>query len=95
LSVYEVKGLEFDDVILYNFFTNSQAKHLWKILDEITIDQVMKMEKEIDEEEEKDFLIEKEDDMPGEVSMKKQDSTNPGVIINSTMTLENERGIGS
>lgn len=35
--MYEVKGLEFDDVILFNFFTESEAEGLWKILDDIQI----------------------------------------------------------
>jgi len=37
--VYEVKGLEFDDVIIYNFFTDSEAEDLWKILEEINIEE--------------------------------------------------------
>ena len=33
LTVYESKGLEFDDVILYNFFSmNDIGSHQWKIL---------------------------------------------------------------
>lgn len=27
LTVYEAKGLEFDDVLLYNFFTDSEVCH--------------------------------------------------------------------
>lgn len=27
LTVYEAKGLEFDDVLLYNFFTDSEVRH--------------------------------------------------------------------
>jgi hypothetical protein len=38
LTVYEAKGLEFDDVILYNFFTDSTlAKNEWKIIKEIKL----------------------------------------------------------
>lgn len=34
LTVYEAKGLEFDDVILYNFFANSSlTKKEWELLD--------------------------------------------------------------
>ena len=29
LTIYEAKGLEFDDVLLYNFFKDSQV---WKIM---------------------------------------------------------------
>ncbi|NWR71388.1 TRNK1 protein, partial [Centropus unirufus] len=32
LTVYEAKGLEFDDVLLYNFFTDSEASKEWKII---------------------------------------------------------------
>ena len=33
LTVYESKGLEFEDVILYNFFTSGQIpKEQWKLL---------------------------------------------------------------
>jgi hypothetical protein len=33
LTVYESKGLEFDDVILFNFFTMGEIRHeMWKLL---------------------------------------------------------------
>ncbi|XP_063308114.1 TPR and ankyrin repeat-containing protein 1 [Pelobates fuscus] len=32
LTIYEAKGLEFDDVLLYNFFTDSEAPKEWKII---------------------------------------------------------------
>ncbi|MEE6465610.1 hypothetical protein FKM82_006620 [Ascaphus truei] len=32
LTIYEAKGLEFDDVLLYNFFTDSEAGKEWKII---------------------------------------------------------------
>nr|XP_060637656.1 TPR and ankyrin repeat-containing protein 1 [Anolis sagrei ordinatus] len=32
LTIYEAKGLEFDDVLLYNFFTDSEAHKEWKII---------------------------------------------------------------
>ncbi|XP_044311040.1 TPR and ankyrin repeat-containing protein 1 isoform X2 [Varanus komodoensis] len=32
LTIYEAKGLEFDDVLLYNFFTDSEAYKEWKII---------------------------------------------------------------
>lgn len=41
LSVYEAKGLEFDDVILYNFFhLGDVQKSQWKLLNDITYEQV-------------------------------------------------------
>uniref|UniRef100_A0A803YC89 Tetratricopeptide repeat and ankyrin repeat containing 1 n=1 Tax=Meleagris gallopavo TaxID=9103 RepID=A0A803YC89_MELGA len=38
LTVYEAKGLEFDDVLLYNFFTDSEASKEWKIISSYTPD---------------------------------------------------------
>ena len=36
LTVYECKGLEFDDVILYNFFTmGDMRKEHWKLLNSV------------------------------------------------------------
>ncbi|XP_063160160.1 TPR and ankyrin repeat-containing protein 1 [Candoia aspera] len=32
LTIYEAKGLEFDDVLLYNFFTDSEAYKEWKVI---------------------------------------------------------------
>ncbi|XP_042188525.1 TPR and ankyrin repeat-containing protein 1 isoform X2 [Callorhinchus milii] len=32
LTIYEAKGLEFDDVLLYNFFTDSEADKEWRII---------------------------------------------------------------
>ncbi|KAM4705098.1 TPR and ankyrin repeat-containing protein 1 [Rhinophrynus dorsalis] len=32
LTIYEAKGLEFDDVLLYNFFTDSEAPKEWRII---------------------------------------------------------------
>ncbi|KAH3807147.1 hypothetical protein DPMN_135480, partial [Dreissena polymorpha] len=32
LTIFEAKGLEFDDVLLYNFFTNSQASKEWRVV---------------------------------------------------------------
>ncbi|NXP82534.1 TRNK1 protein, partial [Ramphastos sulfuratus] len=38
LTIYEAKGLEFDDVLLYNFFTDSEANKEWKIISSYTSD---------------------------------------------------------
>jgi hypothetical protein len=40
LTVYEAKGLEFEDVIVFNFFNDSQVKDQWKLLNFIEIEQV-------------------------------------------------------
>ncbi|KAL3888641.1 hypothetical protein ACJMK2_001006 [Sinanodonta woodiana] len=32
LTIYEAKGLEFDDVLLYNFFKDSQASKEWRLV---------------------------------------------------------------
>eukprot|EP00794_Sanderia_malayensis_P005798 gene5798-6495_t len=36
LSIYEAKGLEFDDVLLYNFFKDSQAREEWRVINNFT-----------------------------------------------------------
>ncbi|NXF04537.1 TRNK1 protein, partial [Smithornis capensis] len=38
LTIYEAKGLEFDDVLLYNFFTDSEASKEWKIISSYSSD---------------------------------------------------------
>ena len=38
LTVYEAKGLEFDDVILFNFFDFGEAEQShWKLLNDIAL----------------------------------------------------------
>lgn len=37
LTVYEAKGLEFDDVILYNFFHDSPAANMWWLIGDIQV----------------------------------------------------------
>lgn len=32
LTIYEAKGLEFDDVLLYNFFTDSEVREMLSVL---------------------------------------------------------------
>ena len=39
LTIYETKGLEFDDVILYNFFTNSEVPEDWKLLKFLKVEE--------------------------------------------------------
>ena len=39
LTVYEAKGLEFTDVILFNFFKDSKCENQWKLLNDIWIQQ--------------------------------------------------------
>lgn len=43
LTVYEAKGLEFDDVILFNFFEDSKCGNQWMLMKDI--DYVMKVVK--------------------------------------------------
>jgi len=38
LTVYEAKGLEFDDVILFNFFEDSKCGNQWMLLKDIGFD---------------------------------------------------------
>ena len=45
LTVYEAKGLEFDEVILFNFFTDTKCPSQWKLLNEVAIEQQVKQKK--------------------------------------------------
>ena len=62
LTVYESKGLEFDDVILYNFFAMGEVKSaLWKLLGHIREEHSYRKElpdwiMDIGEEEEEKFV---------------------------------------
>ena len=40
LTIFEAKGLEFDDVFLYNFFTDSEVPEGWKLLRSLEIENV-------------------------------------------------------
>ncbi|NXS59394.1 TRNK1 protein, partial [Brachypteracias leptosomus] len=44
LTIYEAKGLEFDDVLLYNFFTDSEASKEWKMISSYTPDSDVQVE---------------------------------------------------
>ena len=49
LTVYEAKGLEFDEVILFNFFQDSKCENQWKLLQSVAAEQkVVKRKKEAD-----------------------------------------------
>jgi len=37
LTVYEAKGLEFTDVILFNFFKDSKCGNEWNLLNDVWI----------------------------------------------------------
>ena len=45
LTVYEAKGLEFDEVILYNFFSDTKCPSQWKLLNEVAIEQKVRKRK--------------------------------------------------
>jgi len=36
MTVQESKGLEFDDVLIYNFFTESEAGDMWRVVSNYT-----------------------------------------------------------
>ena len=50
LTVYEAKGLEFDDVILYNFFSNSPAGNQWRLLKDLEVHTSTRRKLKIEEE---------------------------------------------
>ena len=37
LTVYEAKGLEFDDVILFNFLSDSKCGNQWMLIKDVII----------------------------------------------------------
>jgi ATP-dependent exoDNAse (exonuclease V) beta subunit len=37
LTVYEAKGLEFDDVILFNFFNDSESQQGWRLINDLIV----------------------------------------------------------
>lgn len=39
LTVYECKGLEFDEVILFNFFQDSKCHLQWKLINDVSAEQ--------------------------------------------------------
>jgi hypothetical protein len=40
LTIFEAKGLEFEDVILYNFFSDSKVpSNKWSLLSQLTIEE--------------------------------------------------------
>ena len=39
LTVYECKGLEFDEVILFNFFQDSKCVNQWKLLNDVVSEE--------------------------------------------------------
>lgn len=47
LTVYEAKGLEFDEVILFNFFTDTKCPSQWKLLNEVLVEQTVQQKKEM------------------------------------------------
>ncbi|XP_041100859.1 TPR and ankyrin repeat-containing protein 1-like isoform X2 [Polyodon spathula] len=44
LTIYEAKGLEFDDVLLYNFFTDSEAGKEWRVISSFNPSNIQKPE---------------------------------------------------
>ena len=49
LTVYEAKGLEFDDVILYNFFHMGDiGKSEWKLLNDVHLKTVQRIKYQAD-----------------------------------------------
>ena len=41
MTVYEAKGLEFDEVILFNFFSDTKCGSQWKLLNEVIAEQTV------------------------------------------------------
>ena len=95
LTVYECKGLEFDEVILFNFFQDSKCLNQWKLLNDIVFSQqAIKKSKETEfldfemleaQEVEEDFAVVNHDKIGknGEEQKKEQD-LEPGQMMIDT-----------
>ena len=51
LTVYEAKGLEFEEVILFNFFQDSKCAAQWKLINDVIAEQ-----KKLKKKEAADFI---------------------------------------
>lgn len=101
LTVYECKGLEFEDVILYNFFNDApqNVQEQWKLLNLLQVERIAKpkkVEKKIDEADngmqdldDLNFDIVKEE---GEEEKKEEGSTTN--IVSEHQSGEYEERIG-
>ena len=72
LTVLEAKGLEFDDVILYNFFSDSISKSSWSLVKSLSIKEVELNQTEFDNlyfiynDDKKESSEEEEDEEDGQ-----------------------------
>ncbi|XP_062604975.1 TPR and ankyrin repeat-containing protein 1-like [Saccostrea cucullata] len=57
LTIYEAKGLEFDDILLYNFFKDSQAGKEWRVVTSF-LDELISEENEHTSEDEIESFVE-------------------------------------
>jgi len=48
MTVQESKGLEFDDVLLYNFFSDSDVSDLWRIVGNYSEDKIREFNEKFD-----------------------------------------------
>ncbi|XP_064647106.1 TPR and ankyrin repeat-containing protein 1-like isoform X2 [Lineus longissimus] len=55
LTIYESKGLEFDDILIYNFFKDSQATEEWRVVLKY-LDKINQQEQESPERMTKDLV---------------------------------------
>ncbi|XP_062607408.1 TPR and ankyrin repeat-containing protein 1-like [Saccostrea cucullata] len=56
LTIYEAKGLEFDDILLYNFFKDSQAGKEWRVVTSFLDELLSEENEQISEDETESFV---------------------------------------
>jgi superfamily I DNA/RNA helicase len=103
LTVYEAKGLEFDDVILFNFFEDSKCGSQWKLMIDVEFStkQVKKFKEfqfidfdnlDINEDDLDSFKEDSEKDKEEEKVQTVMSKTDQEVEIETSLKLKRERG---
>jgi len=89
LTVYEAKGLEFEDVILFNFFEDSKCGHQWMLLKDVDFDlRVVKKCRDFD------FInfesLDIQDDDQDNVQRNYEEGKDDKKVVKSVVTNEDE-----
>ncbi|CAE1296780.1 unnamed protein product [Acanthosepion pharaonis] len=87
LTIFEAKGLEFDDVLLYNFFQDSQASKEWRVVTEFLQELVKSQTK--DQSNNQENLLEIDMDVLQEANRPRPLAFNSNLhkILNSELKL--------
>ena len=85
LTVYEAKGLEFDEVILYNFFADTKCPSQWKLLNEVAVEQTVTKKKDLVDFLDFEMLDSEEAAAPQEAAAQEEEMKEDG---NATTRVE-------